>query len=666
MPSERHNPLKARLTGGKVEQHDKSKSFSTETRYRLLVEAVTDYAIYMLDPDGFVVSWNAGAQRLKGYTEAEVLGLHFSQFYPPKDMQAGMPARTLATAEREGRFEGEGWRVAKDGRRFWAHVIVDPIRASNGQLLGYAKVTRDLTERRFAQESLRRSEEQFRLLVQGVVDYAIYMLDPNGIVSSWNAGAQRIKGYQAEEVIGTHFSRFYRPQDSQKGDPQTALATAAREGRFESEGWRVRKDGTEFWANVVIDPIRGGDGSIIGYAKVTRDVTEKRLASEALHHAREALFQSQKLDAIGQLTGGVAHDFNNLLMVVLSSLELARRRLPDDEKLKSLIENAVKGAKRGVSLTQRMLAFARRQELNPVCVDVAELVHGMSDMLERTLGPAIQIDTDFPVGLQAVLIDANQLELAILNLAVNARDAMPAGGRVTIAAGVQTLSSPDDKLQSGEYVVLSITDCGTGMDEVTLARATEPFFTTKGTGKGTGLGLPMVHGLAAQSGGRFVLTSTEGAGTRGEIWLPVVTSRPPASDAISRDLARPQTASHSLVVVAVDDDSLVLVGTVAMLEELGHTVLSAASATEASELIRNDKRVGLLITDQVMPGMSGVELIAALRSERAQLPAILATGYGELATTLDSLTHRLTKPFNQGELSKAISAAVSSQPSSTA
>jgi PAS domain S-box-containing protein len=332
-----------------VEQHDNFRSsFNTEARYRLLVEAVTDYAIYMLDPDGYVVSWNTGAQRLKGYTESEILGSHFSRFYPQDDVRVGMPARTLATAAHEGRFEAEGWRVAKGGRRFWAHVMVDPIRSASGELLGYAKVTRDLTERRVAEESLRRSEEHFRLLVQGVIDYAIYMLDPHGVVTSWNAGAQRIKGYLPNEAIGSHFSRFYRPEDKENGEPEKALATAAREGRFESEGWRVRKDGTQFWANVVVDPIRDGGGTIIGYAKVTRDVTEKRRAAQELDRAREALFQSQKLDAIGQLTGGVAHDFNNLLMVVLSSLELARRRLPEDEKLRNLIENAVKGAKRGV------------------------------------------------------------------------------------------------------------------------------------------------------------------------------------------------------------------------------------------------------------------------------------------------------------------------------
>jgi PAS domain S-box-containing protein len=267
---------------------------SDDSRYRQLIEAVTDYAIYMLDANGFVTSWNPGAQRFKGYTAAEILGGHFSQFYAEEDRLAGKPARALATAAREGKFEGEGWRLRKDGSRFWAHVVIDPIRDSTGQLVGYAKITRDLTERRAAEEALRRSQEQFRLLVQGVTDYAIYMLDREGLITSWNAGAARIKGYSEAEIIGRHFSLFYRPEDSSEGQPMAALRNAEREGRFESEGWRVRKDGSQFWANVVVDPIRDDTGEIIGFAKVTRDVTAKRDAQLALQRTRPVLPRLQR------------------------------------------------------------------------------------------------------------------------------------------------------------------------------------------------------------------------------------------------------------------------------------------------------------------------------------------------------------------------------------
>ena len=407
---------------------------SDDGRYRLLVEAVTDYAIYMLDPTGIVTSWNPGAQRFKGYLPAEIIGQHFSRFYMEEDQKAGLPARALETARREGKFECEGWRVRKDGTRFWAYVVIDPIRDPSGEIVGFAKITRDLTERREAEQALKASDDQFRLLVQGVTDYAIYLLDKEGRVTNWNPGAQRIKGYLSDEIIGRHFSQFYTDEDRKAGEPQRALETAEREGRFEKEGWRVRKDGSRFWAHVVIDPIRDDRGEILGYAKITRDITERRDAQQKLEKTREALFQSQKMDAIGQLTGGIAHDFNNLLMAVLGSLELMRKRLPDDPKLGALLENAVQGAQRGTTLTQRMLAFARRQELNQESVDIPELVRGMTDLLQRSLGPTVGIETRFPLVLKPIRTDANQLEMALLNLAVNARDAMPDGGQIVIAA----------------------------------------------------------------------------------------------------------------------------------------------------------------------------------------------------------------------------------------
>jgi PAS domain S-box-containing protein len=633
--------------------------FNEADKYRLLVEAVTDYAMYMLDPSGLVASWNSGAQRLKGYTEAEILGRHFSTFYTPEDVHERRPWRALAAAAERGRFEAEGWRVRKDGTRFWAHVVIDPIRSAAGDLLGYAKVTRDLSERRAAEEVLFRSEQQFRLLVQGVTDYAIFMLDVDGIVTNWNAGAQRIKGYAAAEVVGTHFSRFYPEEDRARGAPARALAIAAAEGRFESEGWRIRKEGTRFWANVVIDAIRGDDGQIIGFAKITRDVTERRQAQLELEQAREALFQSQKLDAIGQLTGGIAHDFNNLLMVVLSSLELVRRHLPDDEKLRRYVETAVGGARRGVSLTQRMLAFARRQDLKPAAVDIAQLVHGMMDMLSRSLGPAIRIELDFPAELPAAHVDPNQLELAILNLAVNGRDAMEENGSLAISAREARFELPEQGLAAGRYVCLSVTDSGAGMDAATLERATEPFFTTKGIGKGTGLGLPMVHGLAGQSGGRFVLRSSLGVGTTAELWLPV------AGDLQARSMpAAPAARERAapLRILVVDDDLLVLANTVAMVEELGHSARQASSGSEALALLQHDASIQLLLTDQAMPGMSGVQLIEAAHRERPALPVILASGFAELPASVSVVGRvRLDKPYDQQRLARAIEESIAGE-----
>jgi len=629
-------------------------SMTEEGRYRLLVDSVFDYAIYMLDAGGFVTSWNLGAQRFKGYERDEIVGEHFSRFYIDEDRASGLPERALSTAAREGRFEAEGWRQRKDGSRFWAHVIIDAIRDPDGALIGYAKVTRDLSERRAAEQALRHSQEQFRRLVEGVTDYAIFMLDAQGLVSSWNSGAQRIKGYRPDEIIGRHFSTFYRPEDREQNQPTRALETAAREGRFESEGWRVRKDGSHFWANVVIDPIRDDAGAIIGYAKVTRDVTEKRATQHALERARESLFHSQKLDAIGQLTGGVAHDFNNLLMVILSSLELIDKRIGDDPRLSPLLDNAIKGAQRGAALTQRMLAFARQQDLKPVAVDVVALVDGMSDMMQRSLGPAIGVSIELPAGLPPIRVDPNQLELALLNLAVNARDALPHGGRLTISASDETVGSGRNDLAAGRYVRLVVRDDGEGMDEATLARATEPFFTTKGVGKGTGLGLSMVDGLASQSGGRFVLASRKGEGTTAEIWLPVAS---PSGEAQARAPAAAPANAQALDILVVDDDGLVLDSTVAILEELGHRARSAASAREALEVLEREAGVQVVLTDHAMPQMSGAQLAGVIRARWPATGVVLASGYAEIGPDIPPGVVKIGKPFSAADLERAVGAA---------
>ncbi|MBY5786197.1 hybrid sensor histidine kinase/response regulator [Rhizobium leguminosarum] len=635
-----------------LNRHD--TSLDEEGRFRLLVDAITDYAIYMLSPEGIVTSWNTGAQRFKGYKPSEILGEHFSRFYLEEDRAAGVPARALATAEKHGRFEGEGWRQRKDGTRFWAHVVIDPIRRPSGELIGYAKITRDLTERRAAENAIRQSEEQFRRLVQGVSDYAIYMLDPEGNVSSWNFGAERIKGYRPQEIIGRHFSTFYTPEDREAGVPQTALGIARAEGRFEREGWRVRKDGTRFWASVVIDVIRDEEGDVLGFAKITRDITEKMETQRALEQAREELFQSQKMEAIGQLTGGIAHDFNNLLMAVLGSLEILKKRMPQDLSLTSLVDNAMQGAQRGAALTQRMLAFSRRQELHMEPIDVSGLVRGMMDMLSRSLGPLTVIETSFPIRLPTILTDPNQLEMAILNLVVNARDAMPSGGRIMLRASEESLSSGKGPLSPGRYVRIAVIDEGEGMDAKTLEQAITPFFTTKGVGKGTGLGLSMVQGLASQSGGRLMMKSSLGEGTTAELWFPVAIVEQVTEAAADRQ-QQEDNAARRLRIVAVDDDGLVLMNTTLMLEDLGHTVFEAMAGPEALDILRKHQ-VDLVICDHAMPRMTGAQLAEAIRSEWPEMPIILATGYAEIpeGAGIANLP-RLGKPFSQAQLAEAIS-----------
>jgi signal transduction histidine kinase len=378
------------------------------------------------------------------------------------------------------------------------------------------------------------------------------------------------------------------------------------------------------------------------------------------------LFEAQKIDTIGQLTGGVAHDFNNLLMAMMGSLQLLHKRVSVDPRAIRLVENALTAAERGAALTQRLLAFARRQELRPEAVRIPDLVLGMRDLLTRALGSGVQIAEAFEPDLPPVLIDANQLELALLNVSVNARDAMPDGGLLTIRGSRARIDgreadAPND-LRPGDYVRVSVADSGVGMDAEVLARATEPFYTTKGVGKGTGLGLSMVHGLVAQTGGALRLSSEVGLGTCVDLWIPVAPATPASA---SGEADGPSTAGEprpgqlSLSILVVDDDALVSAGTAAMLEDLGHTVREANSAVQALALLEEDRDIELVITDHVMPGMSGVELARQLRESRPELCVILASGYGDLVTgdKLDFPLPRLAKPFLQADISRVISQA---------
>ena len=388
--------------------------------------------------------------------------------------------------------------------------------------------------------------------------------------------------------------------------------------------------------------------------RVEERTREREAALAQVHEMR-------KVESLGQLTGGVAHDFNNLLMAVLGNLELVRKFLPSDPKIRRLIDGAIQGAERGATLTKRMLAFARRQELKPETVDVPNLVDSMVEMLRRSLGPGIQIKTDFETDLPPTRVDPNQLELALLNLALNARDAMPLGGRLTISAHRERIGAGDvSGLQPGDYVCIAERDTGEGMDEVTLKRATEPFFTTKGAGRGTGLGLSMVDGLVAQSGGAMRITSQQGVGSTVELWLPVA-----ETEAIERPRpVAPQRVQESRCcrVLVIDDDPIVLAGTAAMLEDLGHTATEVDSAEQGLKILQSDASIDLVITDHAMPGMTGTELAKRIRRKWPELPVIIATGYAELPGELDPSVPRLSKPYRQQDLAAVVAQLVGEQP----
>jgi len=619
-------------------------ALTEEQRLRLLIGAVTDYAIYMLDTEGRVATWNSGAERFKGYTAKEIIGKHFSRFFTKEDASADLPGKALRIAAREGRFEAEGWRVRKDGSRFWANAVLDPIRDEDGTLLGFAKITRDITDRRDRDRQLFESEQRFKLLVQGVTDYAIYMLDTQGRITNWNPGAQAIKGYSEQEIVGEHFSRFYKDEDRSAGEPQRALETALREGKYEREAWRVRKDGSLFWASVLIDPIFDEKGHHVGFAKITRDITDKKRDQEELEQTREVLAQSQKLQALGELTGGIAHDFNNLMTVIAGASDflLKHRDLPEEKKLRYL-EAIIETTDRAKALTDHLLAFGRRQSLKPVVTDLVVRLDAFTEMAGRMLGSLIKVNLDIQSGSPLVEVDAAHLETALLNAVVNARDAMVGGGELTVSVS-------DCRFNDKDAVCITIRDNGPGIPPDILKRVFEPFYTTKEIGKGTGLGLSQIHGFAAQAGGKAEIESRQGEGTALKIILPRTDK--PAPNA--RPQERPDAIPNGLKVLLVEDNAQVRDFAADLLRDLHCEVTPAANGQEALDLARADK-FDLIFSDVVMPGVSGLELARQIEAEMPGLPVLLATGYSaELIGDQSRQFKVVSKPYDVGTLAGAI------------
>jgi PAS domain S-box-containing protein len=637
---------------------------ATTNAAELLIQSVVDYGIYMLDLDGKVASWNPGAEFIKGYTAEEIIGEHFSKFYTEEDQAAGVPENALRFVEESGRYHTEGWRVRKDGSRFWALIVIDPV-IQNGELIGFAKVTRDITAQRAAQLAAIETESRFRVLVQGVSDYAIYMLNPDGIITNWNTGAARIKGYASTEIVGEHFSRFYTPEDVEAGVPVRALETARVQGRYEAEGWRRRKDGTCFWAAVVIDAIRDEQGELLGFAKVTRDLSERKAAADQLEKTREQLFQSQKMEAIGQLTGGLAHDFNNLLTAITGSLEFVKQRMARGRfrEVDRYIGVAQGAASRAAALTHRLLAFARRQTLDPKIVDTNHLICEIEELVRRTIGPEIEFKSELASDLQATLCDPNQLENAILNLCINARDAMPEGGCLTIETAITTADkrmAADLDVLEGQYVTIAVTDTGTGMSPDVVALAFDPFYTTKPTGEGTGLGLSMVYGFAKQSGGQTRIYSEIGTGTTVRIYLPIHGGESEVAFEDAKAVSAPKARAGETVLV-IDDEQSVRMLILDVLSDLGYGTLEAADGATGLKILQSNASIDLLILDVGLPGgLNGRQLADLARQTRPELKILFITGYAETAVAsrseLVSGMHVMSKPFTMDSLGARIKA----------
>nr|WP_298724927.1 ATP-binding protein [uncultured Steroidobacter sp.] len=555
--------------------------------------------------------------------------------------------------------------VHHDQPRHWQQQEVELLQlvaSRSWEAIERARVTRELrdlndelkSEVRSRTEDLTRTERQFAQLVAGVRDCAIYMLDPNGFVSSWNPGAERIKGYRADEIIGRHFSQFYTAEDRAIGLPARSLSLVATQGKFEGEGWRMRKDGSRFWASVLIDPIYGPDNQIAGYAKITRDMTERRLIQEQLN-------QAQKMEAIGQLTGGVAHDFNNLLTVILGNLDTVQRRAPEnDEKLRRAIEHAIRGAERAAALTHQLLAFARRQPLNPKPTSVNQLVTTLLELIRRTLPEGIAVQSRLSAGVGQVSVDPNQMESALLNLAVNARDAMSGQGTLVISTDLANVSEDEalrlGDLKAGPHAVISVIDTGVGMSPEVSARAFDPFFTTKPMGQGTGLGLSQVFGFVKQSGGTVKLHSEVGEGTTVKVYLPRVDA--PVKVRPDRSGDEAPRGNFSETVLVVEDEQDVRSYSIECLQELGFSVLHSPDGPSALQMIAAHPEIRLLFTDVGLPHMNGRELAEKARRMRPELPVLFTTGYAQDAMfqqgKLEPNAELLTKPFNRAQLAARV------------
>jgi PAS domain S-box-containing protein len=601
--------------------------------------------------DGYFTSVNPAWTRLLGWSEDEIKRMHVSELRHPDDAPFAIAGRRrladgVPTVRLENRFRH------KDGSWRWLYWT---LTAENGLIY---VIGRHITTEKLAAEALRESERQLRLFTDAVTDYALIRLNPQGLVSGWNPGAQRIKGYAEDEIVGRHFSCFYTLADRTAGAPEKALTTARLSGALTTEGWRVRKDGSLLFASVVMHAIRDEEGKLVGFAKITRDISERRAAERKLRLAEEQLAQSQKMEALGQLTGGIAHDFNNMIMVVSGNAQLLKLRLADATALRS-VEAIEAAAARGENLTRQLLGFSRRQPLNPSVIDLRRQLAAGRDLLASSVRGNIELAIDVSRGIWPVSVDVHELELALINLVVNARDAMPEGGTVRITARNVELQPHDTPEHlAGEFVALIVADPGCGIEPDILPKVFEPFFTTKRIDKGTGLGLSQVYGLARQSGGTATISSRIGAGTEVTIYLP--RSRRPLSRQPIVDPGAPR--GHETVLVVEDNPGVEEVAGL-LLDQLGYRALHVQSAAAALDLLASGEVIDLVFTDVVMPGeLDGLGLAQRIKQQYPEVAVLLTSGYAKAWHTLEAGLPILRKPYKLQSLARAIREALDTQP----
>jgi PAS domain S-box-containing protein len=660
---------------GREHDTDRRSVRNAEERFQLLLEAVTDYAIFLLDPNGYVLTWNSGAHRIKGYQPDEIIGQHFSRFYPPEAVQAGWPDHELRVAAEQGRFEDEGWRVRKDGSRFWANVVITALPHEDGRPRGFAKVTRDLTQRRQQEEALRRSEEHFRLLVEGVTDYAIFMLDPNGYVLTWNFGAQRIKGYQADEIIGQHFTRFYPPAAVQAGWPEHELHVAAEQGRFEDEGWRVRKDGSQFWANVVISALHDDSGRLRGFAKLTRDLSERERA-EALHlkgSQRDEMLDAERNARIeaqhaarmkDEFLATLSHELRTPLSAILGWAQLLRKPGSGNaDNLQRGVEAIERNARAQVGLIDELLDLSRimagRIRLDVQRVMLSDVIRGAVESAQPTAqSKGVRLETILDPLAGSVSGDPARLQQVMWNLLSNAIKFTPKRGRVQVLL---------ERVNS--HLEVTVSDTGIGIPPDFLPYVFDRF-SQKDTSTarrygGLGLGLAIAKQLIELHGGRLYAKSAgEGRGASFIINLPLTILSADAEDP-HRFHPTPASGPEALTllprldgvrVLAVDDEPDARDLMQRVLAEHGATVITAGSGEEALRILETVP-FDVLLSDIGMPGIDGYQLMRRIRAtERKEqhLPALALTAFARpedrKKVILSGYQSHLAKPFDLAEL----------------
>ena len=614
--------------------------------YEYIVDQTKDYAVFFLDPEGRVMSWNQGAQRIKGYAAEEIIGRHFSTFYTRESIDSAWPQHELKVATAEGRFEDEGWRVRKDGSRFWASVAITALRDEAGKLLGFSKITRDLSERRLHEEALRQSEERFRLLIEGVSDYAIYMLDAEGVVTSWNAGAQRIKGYSRDEILGKHFSRFYIPEDQQAGKPWEDLATARRSGRSEAEGWRVKKNGERFWARTVLNALHDDDGHLRGFAKVTHDLSERR-------HIQDLEKASQN---VNEFIAMLAHELRNPLAPIRNAVHIMGQVPDGDPAQRAMRETIDRQSAQLARIVEDMIDIARITR-GALAIESRRL--DMGDVVRHaveTSTPAVEagrhtFELDLPPGALPVVGDPHRLAQVLSNILNNAARYTPPGGSIAVRA----------RMERGEAVV-RVRDSGRGIEPEMIERIFDMFVQGRAplqrVGGGLGIGLALARRISELHGGS-VEARSEGANRGSEFTLriPLAGAAVPAHAEPKPKPEARRVMSRRVLVVDDNVDAAAMLDM--LLRSLGHETRVSHDGIEALR-VAAEFRPDIVLLDIGMPGLDGYEVARRLRSLARERPLriVAVTGWGQDADRQRSreagFDLHLVKPVDATDLAQAL------------